>query len=544
MVHDHDDAMPEAGKDTPDQEKKIHAKYVLELLHEVRKLLKSMPNVVHVNTDIAQEITVCGDLHGSLDDLFVILHKNGLPSPDNPYIFNGDFVDRGNYSVEIACVLFVCMLLHPYEIIVNRGNHEDHVMNLRYGFIKEVMQKYKGHASKVIRLFQDIFSWLPLATVINKKVLVCHGGISSGTDMAILRDINRHNFESVLQPPLFYSSADELDVREWKQILDILWSDPCAKPGCFPNTYRGGGSYFGPDITKTILERHKFDLLIRSHQCKPDGYEYTHDGKVLTIFSASNYYEVGSNKGAYAKLSSKNKVRIVQFVANKKQGRKLTIKQRVKIVEESAISSLKSKIYGNKSTLMAEFIKGILRLTDWCNIMQSTLQIDLPWRSICPKVATITKDGLVEYNSIFEDLKMRNKISGEDIENHEQSSMAETVYRNKENLETIFRAMDKDNSGQICMSEFEEACQILCRHTGSLLSREHIVGMARNMDKNKDGYIDFAEFLEAFCIVDKFGKELIARRESVDNVSDEPESKVRRLSQGDLRSHLGSYTIT
>merc|ERR1712150_355192 len=83
----------------------------------------------------------------------------------------------------------------------------------------------------------------------------------------------------------------------------------------------------------------------------------------------------------------------------------------------------------------------------------------------------------------------------------------ETLYRNKDNLESVFRALDKDKSGFISLDEFTDACSAISSHSQTFIDKDDISIMARNMDLNKDGQIDFNEFLEAFRIVDKFGND-------------------------------------
>ncbi|CAF4500577.1 unnamed protein product [Rotaria sp. Silwood2] len=203
--------------------------------------------------------------------------------------------------------------------------------------MKEIIHKYKSHATRLLRLFENVYSWLPVASLIDDHIFVTHGGISNITDLAIINQIQRQKYVSVLSPSFIIPpNEDQFQIGnisndlllEWRQILDLLWSDPKQSDGCEPNTYRGGGCYWGPDVTKNILEKHKWSLLIRSHECKEEGFDYTHDKKVLTIFSASNYYAVGSNRGAYVKVITNQPPLIVQFISTKSSHKSLTLWER------------------------------------------------------------------------------------------------------------------------------------------------------------------------------------------------------------------------
>ncbi|XP_035878214.1 serine/threonine-protein phosphatase with EF-hands 2 isoform X8 [Phyllostomus discolor] len=475
LLPDHATALVEAFR----LKQQLHARYVLNLLHETRKHLVQLPNINRVSTCYSEEITVCGDLHGQLDDLIFIFYKNGLPSPERAYVFNGDFVDRGQESVEILMVLFAFMLVYPKGFHLNRGNHEDYLVNLRYGFTKEVMHKYKVHGKKILKMLQDVFCWLPLATLVDEKVLILHGGVSDVTDLELLSKLDRH------------------------KVVDILWSDPMAQEGCKANTVRGGGCYFGPNVTKQLLQKYNLQFLIRSHECKPEGYEFCHGRKVLTIFSASNYYEVGSNRGAYVKLGPALSPHIVQYQANKATHR-LTMRQRISRVEESALRALRNKLFAHSSDLLDEFKKhdkdktGLIPLGEWAAAVELVLRLGLPWRVLRPQLVNSSVGNMLEYKSWLEDLA-KEQPSFKNI----QSSLLETLYRNRSNLETIFRIIDSDHSGFISLDEFRQTWKLFSSHMKIDITDGCICDLARSIDFNKDGRIDINEFLEAFRLVEQ-----------------------------------------
>ncbi|XP_055500725.1 serine/threonine-protein phosphatase with EF-hands 1 isoform X1 [Leucoraja erinacea] len=570
------------------QGKQLHSWYMLQLLQATKNILKTMPNINQLSTHYSKDITVCGDLHGHLDDLLLIFHKNGYPMPGNLYVFNGDFVDRGESSVEVVVILFAFLLVYPKDVHLNRGNHEDYVMNIRYGFKKEVLRKYRLQGQKVLQAFQDVFRWLPLATIIDSRVLVVHGGISDTTDLGFLASLQRHRFKSLLRmrktiskaeeaclkqelskmlgselplddpnynkstPGIAASSSslsmptlsesqsdqqsliddgiftnysehqltqndkysvtgvldlpfldDEMATREeleWKQIADILWSDPRSKSGCFPNSSRGGGCYFGEDVTTKLFRKYKLKLLIRSHECKQDGYEMCHHGKVITIFSASNYYEIGSNQGAYVKLGPDLVPRFVKYRVNK-SARKLTLKQRVSVAEETALKALRENLFIYQSEIITACRSfdpgntGGISSSEWASAVESVLHLNLPWRTLQPRLAKIKANGSVDYLSTFRDLQFKQPLS------EAQPGLIEAVYRHRADLEIVFGMIDKDHTGLITMEEFQQTWKLFCCHRNIRVDDKSMDDLARSIDFNNDGFIDFNEFLEAFRLV-------------------------------------------
>lgn len=165
------------------------------------------------------------------------------------------------------------------------------------------------------------------------------------------------------------------------------------------------------------MEKNNLSLIIRSHECKEAGYEYTHNDKVLTVFSASNYYEYGSNNGSYVKISANVKPIIIQY--HIKQGKEvtknLTIRERVNAIESSAIQHLLEKFISNKMRLIQEFkLKdkdnlGAISLSDWCTTCGAVLDLKLPWRILSSRLAKKDTTGAIIYESTFEGLSISLK---------------------------------------------------------------------------------------------------------------------------------------
>jgi serine/threonine-protein phosphatase 5 len=268
------------------KERNIAKRYAYEMVLDMLKLLRTLTTLVDIEVPESGEITVCGDVHGQYYDLINIFEKNGNPSEDNPYVFNGDFVDRGSFSVEVIFLLFAWKLRYPAHMSLARGNHETRNMNKLYGFEGEVRQKYD---EDLYGMFCEAFCLLPLCHVINNKVFVVHGGLFStdNVELDAIRKVDRDQ-----EPP------DE------GLMTEMLWSDPQPGRGRQASK-RGVGVAFGQDVTENFLETNNLKLVIRSHEMKENGFERTHGGKLITVFSAPNYCDQMGNSGAFIRLDGK-----------------------------------------------------------------------------------------------------------------------------------------------------------------------------------------------------------------------------------------------
>lgn len=95
---------------------RLNAKSVHKILRLGYKLLKQQSNITPMTITEKDKLTVVGDIHGQLADLLHILTASGLPSTHNKYIFNGDFVDRGEWGVEVMCILLTLFIARPGNV--------------------------------------------------------------------------------------------------------------------------------------------------------------------------------------------------------------------------------------------------------------------------------------------------------------------------------------------------------------------------------------------------------------------------------------------
>lgn len=483
---------------------KIQRHVIVRVVNEATALFRKAPNLVEFTVAPANHVTIIGDLHGQLDDLLLIFRENGLPSNTNPYLFNGDFVDRGDRGVEIAVIIYLFKILYPHHVLVNRGNHEELSITQVFGFMKECEQKYDHF---IFELFCESFKYLPLATLIDHRVLVVHGGVNR--DLMLLREINtldRAGYDLTRWREKPKNKAEKEPFRKMIIMRDLLWSDPKTSKGWEENK-RGAGINYGPDVVQKFMTKNKLALIVRSHECVPRGFDwpYADQGMLVTLFSASNYCGKANNLGCFMRIPSDKQAKpaFFQYMANA-EARDMGV---------ANLDALFSLIIEHREDLLEEFRKedelqtGKLTTLVWGNIMEDVLDLSLDWKALQPLLTALDKDGMVPYNDFLARYNTEGamKVAENDASDEarlKRRSAFNSLYRHRSRLEALFRVLDRDGSGTITEDELESGIKLLNEHLPAGTKAFHMTGgeLMKMMDFSRDGEININEFMEGFRI--------------------------------------------
>lgn len=257
---------------------------VFSLCRHARILFADQPVLLNLEAPVV----VFGDIHGQIFDLFAHFDAVGWPgevSSEQKFLFLGDLVDRGKYSMETICLLFAMAIKYPKQVFLLRGNHECASVNRIYGFYDDCKRRY---SIKVWKTFTDTFNHMPLVAIISGKILCMHGGLSP--QMTSLSQLETHQRPNDPEHPSIAS--------------DVLWSDPSQDINGWGESDRGVGYTFGPNVVRDFLAKMNLDLICRAHQVVEDGYEFFCNRRLVTVFSASNYCGEFDNAGAVMTVSS------------------------------------------------------------------------------------------------------------------------------------------------------------------------------------------------------------------------------------------------
>ena len=306
-----------------------------DLCIKAEQIFSKENNILEIDGDII----IVGDIHGSFHDLLRILKF--IHEQDSKVLFLGDYVDRGNFSLECITLLLALKIEHPDRYFLIRGNHEFESVCNQYGFKKEILNynsrklisfveskknsKLKKASSvfnansifiqqdkhnfdyhnfltnshcykyteELYDAFMKTFSYLPIAAKLNKTTFCIHGGLSPKLHRA--DDLN-----IIIKRPI-----DKIEDNS--ALSDIMWGDPSNDLNCmFNENPRGLGYLFNGKSVLQFLKASSLTRLIRAHQCFNNGFCRHFNGKCITVFSASSYNKPLGNSSSVLQLFQKD----------------------------------------------------------------------------------------------------------------------------------------------------------------------------------------------------------------------------------------------
>ncbi|KAJ4459504.1 putative protein phosphatase [Paratrimastix pyriformis] len=301
----------------------MHTGVFLRLCEDVRAVVAAECKLVEMRSPVY----IFGDLHGNYPDLSFYLQRfnptGRIGLSPHAMLFLGDYVDRGEFGVEVVTRLFIDKLVNPRAVVLLRGNHELAYVNGQTG-----IRHFRERGEEVWRAFNRVFDCLPIAATIDGQLFCVHGGLPRPFPFEAAPQPGPEQPQTALVAPgrapgrplndpdapdhwddhrlqMLRSFPAELPgtvefAAQCPALSDCLWADP-APPGRpldrfgYCRGIRGEESVmFGSPAVDEFLERHGFTMVIRGHEDQTNGAQLSMGGRLFTVFSSSNYRDHNS----------------------------------------------------------------------------------------------------------------------------------------------------------------------------------------------------------------------------------------------------------
>ncbi|KAI8985054.1 Metallo-dependent phosphatase-like protein [Pilobolus umbonatus] len=257
----------------------ISEEEMLMICNYASDIFLNQPTLLELNSGLK----LVGDIHGQYTDLIRLFQRCGWP-PDVSYLFLGDYVDRGMFSLETILLLLCFKIKFNENFFLLRGNHECASVTRVYGFFDECKRR---SSVRIWKAFVNVFNSMPIAAVISSRIFCVHGGLSPYL----------HSLDQIKQ------IRRPLEIPEEGLLSDLLWSDPNDVSETWSENDRGVSVCFGKKNIDDFLIKNDLDLICRAHMVVEDGYEFFNNRTLVTLFSAPNYCGEFDNYGGIMTIS-------------------------------------------------------------------------------------------------------------------------------------------------------------------------------------------------------------------------------------------------
>ena len=502
---------------------------LVELLDRSAASLGAAPAVVDQRR--ASTSYVFGDIHGCASSLASALDavradqswhgrgRSGLRASP-AMIFNGDFVDRGESSVEVLSSLLLLRHVDPRNVVLLRGNHEDELLSTAYGFKDELTEKYGVQGSaRLWSHLSRLFAALPLGARIGADGFVVHGGVH---DPALRID----EIDAALPPevrarwPTILTTHRGGDKDTAALLRGLLWSDPDPNlAGVEPNSGRGSdaGVRYGLDVVRSFCEAHGLRRLVRSHQLCAIGWERHDCGgdvELFTVFSSADYPAgEGFNRGAVLRVidGADGGVEALEFESGCGAGAEARSARAAARGTLSLVSRLSAHSHRLREAFEAAAPGGRLPVGEWATIMGDVTALPLDWALLQPQLAplvqratrgadgsySLRETGEVDWRRMLE-RQLGDLARASAAEGGGDAAAFEQLNQRQEALVTVFRFLDTDGSRTIDLGEFVAGVKLLNEELPEVGRIESPEELFASLDEDGSGEIDLEEFVHAF----------------------------------------------